>query len=148
MKFFEILVVTAETEIFCGMVTKVVVGTQGGELGIYAGHAPLLAILRPGSLRVERREDRRGGAKNCLEVVVHGGFIEVQPNRVIVLADAIERAADLDVAKTVQAVKLAKSMLSRSEDSQIDLAMTTLQLELARYHVACRGKGIMPSLKF
>lgn len=148
MAGFDLLVVTAETEIFRGRVTRVVACSSEGELAIFASHAPLLAILRPGILRVDRRQQPRAEVDTCLEVVVHGGFIEVQANSVIVLADAIERADDIDLARAERAVKLAKSQLGSAEGGKLDLAMARLQLELARYQVACWGHGVEPRIRY
>ncbi|MDQ6993161.1 MAG: ATP synthase F1 subunit epsilon [Mariprofundus sp.] len=142
MNFFHILVVTAEEEIYRGKVSKVIACSSSGELGIMAGHAPLLAILRPGVLRLDCRGEQRDEANTCLEVIVLGGYLEVQPNNVIVLADAVERAEDLNRAKAEKAVQRAKDNFALAKGGNIDLAMVALELALARYNLVCKNDGI------
>ena len=90
-------IVSAETEIFSGQVTMISATGTIGELGIMPGHAPLLTGIRPGpvQLRLENGEEEVFFAS--------GGFLEVQPGVVTILADTAARAEDLDEAAAVEA---------------------------------------------
>ena len=94
-----------------------------GEIGIAPRHAPLLTSLKPGEVRVQLAS----GEEQLF--YVGGGALEIQPNRVVVLADTAARARDLDEAKAAEAKARAEAALSDRSDT-IDVAEA--QLELAR----------------
>ena len=96
-------VVSAEESIFSGEASFVALPGQEGELGILPGHVPLLTRIRPGAVRITTTE---GTQEN---VFVAGGILEVQPDRVTVLADTAIRSKDLDEAKAKQALEEAKA---------------------------------------
>lgn len=99
-------IVSAEEELFSGLVEMVVAHGNQGDLGILMGHAPLLTNLKPGPVRVIKQ----GGEQEVF--YISGGFLEVQPNMVKVLADTAVRAADLDEAAALEAQKAAEKALS------------------------------------
>ncbi|QLF93526.1 F0F1 ATP synthase subunit epsilon [Pseudomonas sp. ABC1] len=99
-------IVSAEEELFSGLVEMVVAHGHLGDLGILPGHAPLLTDLKPGPVRVIKQ----GGEEEIF--YISGGFIEVQPNMVKVLADTATRAKDLDEAAAQAAVKAAEKALN------------------------------------
>jgi F-type H+-transporting ATPase subunit epsilon len=99
-------IVSAEEELFSGLVEMVVAHGNQGDLGILMGHAPLLTDLKPGPVRVIKQ----GGEQEVF--YISGGFLEVQPNMVKVLADTAVRAADLDEAAALEAQKAAEKALS------------------------------------
>lgn len=98
-------IVSAEEEIFSGRVTLVSVTGTMGELGIMPGHAPLLTGIRPGpvKLKFDNGEEQIFFAS--------GGFLEVQPGVVTLLADTAVRAEDLDEAAAAEAQKAAEQAL-------------------------------------
>lgn len=98
-------IVSAEAEIFSGLVEMVVAHGNLGDLGIAPGHAPLITDLKPGPIRVIKQ----GGEQEVF--YISGGFLEVQPNMVKVLADTAIRAADLDEAAAQQALQDAEKAL-------------------------------------
>ncbi|WP_223455172.1 MULTISPECIES: F0F1 ATP synthase subunit epsilon [unclassified Pseudomonas] len=98
-------IVSAEGEIFSGLVEMVVAHGALGDLGIALGHAPLITNLKPGPIRLIKQ----GGEEEVY--YISGGFLEVQPNMVKVLADTVQRAADLDEAAALEAVKAAEKAL-------------------------------------
>ncbi|ULT70777.1 F0F1 ATP synthase subunit epsilon [Pseudomonas sp. BC42] len=99
-------IVSAEGEIFSGLVEMVVAHGELGDLGIALGHAPLITNLKPGPIRLIKQSGET-------EVFyISGGFLEVQPNMVKVLADTVQRAADLDEASAQEAVKAAEKALN------------------------------------
>ena len=99
-------IVSAEGEIFSGLVEMVVAHGELGDLGIALGHAPLITNLKPGPIRLIKQ----GGETEVY--YISGGFLEVQPNMVKVLADTVQRAADLDEASAQEAVKAAEKALN------------------------------------
>lgn len=99
-------IVSAEEELFSGLAELVIVHGAQGDLGILMGHAPLLSSLKPGPVRVIKQ----GGQEEIF--YVSGGFVEVQPDMVKVLADTAIRAKDLDEAAAKEAVKAAEKALA------------------------------------
>ncbi|AJO81597.1 MULTISPECIES: F0F1 ATP synthase subunit epsilon [Pseudomonas] len=99
-------IVSAEGEIFSGLVEMVIAHGELGDLGIALGHAPLITNLKPGPIRLIKQ----GGEAEVF--YISGGFLEVQPNMVKVLADTVQRAADLDEASAQEAVKAAEKALN------------------------------------
>jgi len=98
-------IVSAEEELFSGLAEMVIVHGAQGDLGILMGHAPLLSSLKPGPVRVIKQ----GGAEEIF--YVSGGFVEIQPNMVKVLADTAIRAKDLDEAAAKEAIKAAEKAI-------------------------------------
>ncbi|MBS3744262.1 MAG: F0F1 ATP synthase subunit epsilon [Wenzhouxiangellaceae bacterium] len=115
-------IVSAESEIFSGEASMVVVSGEEGELGIAPRHAPLLTRIKPGQVRVMLPD---GGEEFYY---VSGGMLEVQPHVVTVLADTAARAADLDEAAAVKAKEEARRALV---DRTADMGMAEAQAQLA-----------------
>ncbi len=114
-------IVSAEEEIFSGKVQMVsVVGSLGG-LGIMPGHAPLLTGLKPGPVTL-RLED---GTEEVF--FASGGYLEVQPGHVIVLADTALRASDIDEAAAAEAEAQAKRAMEE-QAGEMDYSMATALL--------------------
>ena len=116
-------IVSAEESIYSGQAEFVVLPGEAGELGIMPGHTPLLTRIKPGTVRVKLADQ-----PDEQLVFVAGGLLEVQPNRVTVLADTAIRAADLDEAK-------ANEALARAEEAKRNAAgaqeIATVEAELA-----------------
>ena len=118
-------VVSAEEEIFSGLVEFAVFPGESGELGILPRHTPLLTRIKPGTVRLKvPHEDR-------YELVyVSGGMLEVQPHLITVLADTAIRAADLDEAKALEARKRAEEALANRK-GEMDFASAEAELAQA-----------------
>jgi len=117
-------IVSAETEIFSGRVTMVSATGSLGELGIMPGHAPLLTGIRPGPVRLKLDDGEE-------EVYfASGGFLEVQPGVVTILADTAARAEDLDEAAAVEAQHAAERML-QDRTGGIEFSAVAAQLAVA-----------------
>ena len=99
-------VVSAEEKIYSGLVELLVATGTEGELGIQRGHAPLLTGLKPGSVRIIKQ----GGSEEIL--YVSGGYLEVQPNIVTLMADTAIRAKDVDEAAALEAQREAEKALA------------------------------------
>ncbi|MFT4777428.1 MAG: F-type H+-transporting ATPase subunit epsilon [Oleispira sp.] len=114
-------IVSAEENLFSGLVEMVVAAGEMGDLGIIRGHAPLLTALKPGPIRIIKQ----GGEEEV--IYVSGGYLEVQPNNISVLADTALRAADLDEAAALEAQKHAQQALeNQSADFDYSRAMSQL----------------------
>jgi F-type H+-transporting ATPase subunit epsilon len=109
-------VVSAEEAIYSGEAEFVVLPGEAGELGIYPRHTPLITRIKPGAVRVERADN---GEEEF--VFVAGGILEVQPDRVTVLADTAIRGHDLDEAKAEEAKKVAEEAMKNAK-TDIDFA--------------------------
>nr|WP_136250717.1 F0F1 ATP synthase subunit epsilon [Ningiella ruwaisensis] len=125
-------VVSAEAEIFSGLVERIQVTGSEGELGIYPGHAPLLTGIQPGMVRVVKQH----GEEELIYVA--GGVLEVQPGHVSVLADTAVRAEDLDEAAAAEAKKHAEEKMANAgadfdyAEAAIELAEAIAQLRLIK----------------
>ena len=116
-------IVSAEEKVFDGLVELLVCEGEAGELGIKPGHAPLLTRLVPGPVRVIKQHGKE-------EIIyVDGGYLEVQPNVITVLADTAMRADDLDEAKAEQAKQAAIKHLA---DSMADKQFAEVAVQLAK----------------
>ncbi len=114
-------IVSAEAEIYSGLVEAVFATAVEGEIGIYPRHTPLLTQLKPGEVRVLKSN----GEQEFF--YVSGGMIEVQPHVVTVLADTALRAADVDEASALEAKADAERSLN-DRSSSLDYAEAQAQL--------------------
>jgi F-type H+-transporting ATPase subunit epsilon len=127
-------IVTAEKVVFTDDVDIIIAPGKDGELGILPHHAPLMTSLVPGELVA-----RKSGEEYCM--AISGGFLEVRPDRVIVLADSAERAEEIDVARAEAAKKRAQDQLARhAAGADSAVAEAALRRALARLDVAERRK--------
>ncbi|MFC2010316.1 F0F1 ATP synthase subunit epsilon [Chloroflexota bacterium] len=127
-------IVTAERVVFSEEVDIVIAPGVEGELGILPHHAPLMTTLQAGELRV-----RQKGEESF--IAISGGFLEVRPDRVIVLADTAERDDEIDLARAEEAKRRAEERLRQPAPSvDIAQAAAALQRSLARLKVAERRR--------
>jgi F-type H+-transporting ATPase subunit epsilon len=133
-------IVTAEREVFADDVDEVVAPGVEGQLGILPHHAPLMTTLLPGELLV-----KKGGEEFYL--AISGGFIEVRPDRIIILADAAERVEEIDVARAEEAKRRAEARLAEPMVG-VDLARAeaALRRSLIRLQVAERRRRRRPGV--
>lgn len=134
----KVSIVSAEKALFTGEAEMVVATAQFGEVGILPGHAPLLASLKPGQIRVISQLSH-GQSVNEEVYYVSGGTLEVQPNSVTILADTAERAADLDAAAAEEAKRQAEQFLSEQHD-EFDYAKARSELVHAAAQLAAIAK--------
>ena len=121
-------VVSAEEQIFSGEAEFVVLPGIAGELGIYPRHAPLFTQIRPGAVRI-----KVPGQAEEEFVFVQGGFLEVQPHVVTVLADTAIRAQDLDEKAALESKRAAEdAMQHKTSNEEIAIAEAELSSALAQ----------------
>jgi F-type H+-transporting ATPase subunit epsilon len=125
--------VTPERAIVHEDVDEVVIPGEEGEFGVLPGHAPLLAALRTGVLWY-----RKGAEKTY--AFVDGGFAEVLPDRVAILAQVAERAEEIDVQRAEAALRRAEEQLARPGPADVDyerirlaLLKSVARLQVSRY---------------
>lgn len=130
----ELDIVTPERFVLHETVQSVELPGKEGYMGILPGHAPLLSELGVGTLAY-----RKGSDVEYFAVI--RGFVEVLPGRVIVLADACERAEEIDVARARIALERARSEMAKksSADADWDRASLALNRALARLQAAAKG---------
>jgi F-type H+-transporting ATPase subunit epsilon len=130
---YPLRVVSVERSLFEGDVEFVIANGADGELGVLARHAPLMTILKPGPLRIQ---ETIGGPEQVL--FVGGGFLEVLPDRVTVLADVAEHADEISIERAEEARRRAQEKLAGTVSAQEEvefqsaLAMAEARLRLAR----------------
>jgi F-type H+-transporting ATPase subunit epsilon len=130
---YELRVVSVERSLFEGEVEFIIANGADGELGVLARHAPLMTVLKPGPLRIQ---ETIGGPEQVL--FVGGGFMEVLPERVTVLADVAENADEISVERAEDARRRAQEKLAgtltTAEESEFQnaLAVAEARLRLAR----------------
>ena len=114
-------IVSAEKEIFSGEIAMLIVDGSLGQLGILPGHTPLLTGIKPGPVRLQ--------FENGDEDVyfASGGFLEVQPNIVTILADTALHAEDIDAAAAISAREEAERTMS-DQAGELDVARATAML--------------------
>ena len=117
-------IVSAEQSLFSGPVQFVVATGSQGELGVSPGHAPLLTNLRPGPVRITKE----GGEEEVY--YLSGGFFEIQPNIISILADSALRADDIDEAAATEAKNKAEQDIS-NQGGDFDYSKAASQLAVA-----------------
>jgi len=134
-------IITAERQVLADDIDILVAPGIEGELGILPHHAPLMTMLQPGELLI-----KKDGEETYM--VVTGGFLEVRPDKVIVLADACERAEEIDVARAEEAKRRAEERLkTRPPDMEAASIEAALRRSLSRLRVAeRRRRKAKPSL--
>lgn len=137
MATFKCRVVSAREEIYVGDISMLIANGHSGEIGILAGHTPLITLLKPGPMRMKSAD---GSSEEV--VYVSGGVLEVQPHVVTVLADSAERAHDLDEAKIAEARRNAEQALA-NQSANIDTtaALTALAESVAQLQTIQKYKN-------
>ena len=124
MKTMHVSVVTPDGPVFESDVEMVSTKAKSGELGILAGHIPLVAPLEIGAVRL-----KNGG--NTEYVAVSGGFLEVRPEKVTILAQSAEKAESIDIERAVRAKERAEQRLREKQQENFDGKRAELALQRA-----------------
>ena len=113
MGVMRVEVVSNEEQIYSGEASFAVIPTVNGELGIYPRHEPVMSLVRPGALRLTVPKSTEE-----VLVAVSGGILEVQPEKIMVLADVAVRSAEMDAERAEQAKRAAQEQLSLAQDDE------------------------------
>lgn len=132
---YDVEVVAADRKLFSGEAVSLVAPGADGYFGVLRGHAPLVAALTTGEVAITPPDNRP-----VVYLAVSGGFIEVTPERVVILADTAELATEIDIERARQAKERAEERLAAAtEDMDVTRAQTALMRALNRLRVAGRG---------
>jgi len=134
----KIRVASVEAELFCGKARAVVTETVEGELKINPGHAPLLGVLRPGLLRIYAPAESGYPQGRQHMMLISGGYLEVQPESVTILADAYERESEVDLGNARRLLDGARERFRHAPPDAMNEAMVELEMALARMKLAKR----------
>lgn len=142
LQTFHLDIVSAEERLFSGRVKTMQISGSEGQLGIRHGHSPLLTLMNPGTARLVLQDDSEK------VMYISGGILEVQPEKVTVLADAAIRANDIDEAKVKDAIKQARERISKnSGDINYSAALIELAKATAQLRVVELTKGVSSRVK-
>jgi F-type H+-transporting ATPase subunit epsilon len=133
MNTIHVDVVSAEESIFSGEARFVALPGEGGELGIYPRHTPLITRIKAGSVRIEMAD----GSEEF--VFVAGGLLEVQPHCVTVLSDTAVRGKDLDEEKANEAKAAAEEALKNAK-SELDIAKIQSEIAIMTAEISAARK--------
>ena len=135
-------IVTAERQVYSEDVTAVIAEGIEGQMTILPKHAPLVTMLVPGPLTIRKDSDE-------IIMSISGGFLEVRPDKVIILADACERSDEIDIERAVAAKQRAEERLKELPPELDHMrAEAALRRSIARLRVAEKRRkmpGYRPS---
>lgn len=123
MKTIKVNIVTPDGPVVETDANMVIAVTESGEIGILPGHIAMVAPLKIGALRLKKDDSTE-------HIAVHGGFLEIRPDVVTVLAQSAELASTIDIDRAKQAAKRAEEAL-RAKAADLDEKMVGLELERA-----------------
>lgn len=121
----QVELVSPERILFSGEAEMVICRAEGGDIAFLDNHAPFLGVLEIGEVRILRQgqPDERAA--------VHGGFVEVRDNRVIILSDVAELASQIDVSRARDAEQRAEAGLRERDDAECEAALRRAHTRLA-----------------
>ncbi len=135
-------IVTAERQVFSEDVTTIIAEGIEGQMTILPKHAPLITMLAPGELVI-----RKDGEEMYMSI--SGGFLEVRPEKVIVLADACERSDEIDIERAREAKRRAeerlKNLTTEIDQSRAEAALRRSMARLRVVEKRRRTPGYRPS---
>jgi len=132
---FKLDIVTPERQIWSDDVDFVTIPTIQGEITVLANHVPIVSIIEPGELKIRKENEN-------IFMAVTGGFFQVTGKKVTILADAAERAEEIDIERAERAREHAKQLLEEKKQEKVPNAeaIAALQRSLARLKVASRRR--------
>lgn len=121
---FRLDIVTPERLVYSQDIDVLTVPTVQGEISILAKHVPIVSIISPGEIRIKR--------DNEIEyMAISGGFVQVIPNKVIILADTAERAEEIDIERAEQARLRAQKLMEEKRGDKISYVEATAAFQRA-----------------
>ncbi len=134
MATIKLEIVTAERMVYSDDVSAVIAWGVEGQLGILPHHAPLMTMLQPGDLLIRKDKEEE-------LLAISGGFLEVRPDKVIILADACERADEIDIARAEAAKRRAEETMKAGPlTADAAAAEAALRRSLARLKTAVKRR--------
>ena len=136
-------IVTAERQVYSDDVTTIIAEGIEGQMTVLPKHAPLITMLKPGALIIRKDGDE-------MMMAITGGFLEVRPEKVVILADACERSDEIDIERAIAAKQRAEERLKTlAPDIDQSRAEAALRRSMARLQVAEKHRkmpGYRPNL--
>lgn len=132
MKNYLLEIVTPERKVYSNQVEMLVARAVSGEIGILAGHTPLVTSLAIGPLRVKKDDTEH-------LISVMKGFMQVSPDKVVILAEAAELAEEIDIDRAMRAKERAEERIREKKD-EIDFKRAELALQRAIARIKVKGK--------
>ncbi|EPD51630.1 F0F1 ATP synthase subunit epsilon [Paenisporosarcina sp. FSL H8-0542] len=124
MKTIKVNIVTPDGPVYDSEVNMIIASTTTGEIGVLPGHIPMVAPLKVGAIRLKK--------EGTTEIVaVSGGFLEVRPDQVSILAPSAEVASTIDINRAKEAMKRAEERLNLSKQDDVDFKRAELSLKRA-----------------
>lgn len=124
MKTIKVNIVTPDGPVYDSEVNMIIANTATGEIGVLPGHIPMVAPLQVGAIRLIK-----DGQTDI--VAVSGGFLEIRPDQVAILAQAAEVSSTIDISRAKEAVIRAEERLSLSKKDDVDFNRAELSLKRA-----------------
>ena len=121
----QVELVSPERILYSGEAEMVIARTAGGDIAFLTGHAPFLGALGIGAVRIQKV----GGGEE--QAAVHGGFVEVRDDRVIILSDVAELASQIDVERARRAQEAAERRAREEDDAEAEAALRRAHVRLA-----------------
>lgn len=121
-KTFQIVIATPEREVYRDRITSVTLPTTEGEITVLAHHIPIVTTLKPGELMI-----RKNGEEN--PYAISGGFVEVRPDKLLILADTAEHIAEIDEQRAQEAIAQAEKIKAEKTAESVDYAQVAAKLE-------------------
>jgi F-type H+-transporting ATPase subunit epsilon len=136
VRTFDLSLVTPEGAVYEGEAEMIIVPGDAGEIGVLARHAPLVAMLRAGEIRIKARGDWTTFAAGA-------GYFKVQQDRALVLVDDAVRAEEIDVAEARREVEEARRLLRQADagEGEMDRWQIEQRLRHAENKIAVAGRG-------
>ncbi|CEG29180.1 F0F1 ATP synthase subunit epsilon [Bacillus sp. B-jedd] len=135
MSTIKVSVVTPDGPVYDSEVEMVSTKAQSGELGILPGHIPMVAPLQIGAVRLKKE------GKTEL-VAVSGGFLEVRPDQVTILAQAAEQSSEIDIERALRAKERAEQRIKERQQEHVDFKRAELALQRAINRLAVAERRI------
>ena len=133
MKTIKVSVVTPDGPVYESDVEMVSTKAQTGELGILPGHVPMVAPLEIGAVRL-----KKDGKQEL--IAVSGGFLEVRPEKVTILAQSAEKSSEIDVERAMRAKERAEQRMREQKLEHVDFKRAELALRRAMNRLTVAGK--------
>jgi len=135
MKTIKVSVVTPDGPVYEGNVEMVSTKARTGELGILPGHIPMVAPLQIGAVRLKN-------GSNTEFVAVSGGFLEVRPEQVTILAQSAEQSSEIDLERALRAKERAEQRLHERKQENVDFRRAELALQRAINRISVAERKI------
>lgn len=135
MKTIKVSVVTPDGPVYESNVEMVSTKARTGELGILPGHIPMVAPLQIGAVRLKN-------GSNTEFIAVSGGFLEVRPEQVTILAQSAEQSSEIDLERALRAKERAEQRLHEKKQENVDFRRAELALQRAINRISVAERKI------